>query len=157
MIQLGSMLAKRTWEETRVWFRFSNRHSCKRKQVDLSVFGTYVAVISTLLSYHVSAAAAGLLWRTHVHRKTQPPASPAHLAAMTGIQGVSSSEWLPISQSTPGNRVVSLGVMEPSLRMSHKLNQSVHAPETLGHDPWPQSTYHMTLPGLFCAQLTKRR
>jgi hypothetical protein len=68
MIQLGSMLTNRTWEEPCVWFRFSNRHSCKRKQVDLNVFSTYV-VISTLLSYHVRAAAAEC-YQGHVHRNT---------------------------------------------------------------------------------------
>lgn len=37
-----------------------------------------------------------------------------HLAAMTGIHGVSSSEWLPINQSTSGKRVLSLGVIAAS-------------------------------------------
>lgn len=124
--------------EACVWLRFINRHGFERKQVDLNVLSIYAAVISTL-SYHVSAAVARVLWRTHA-QKTQTPISPAYLAAMTGIQGVSSSEWLPISQSTPGNSVLSLGVMEPSLRMSHKLNQSVHAPEALGYGRSPPTT-----------------
>lgn len=33
------------------------------------------------------------------------------LAAITGIHGVSSSEWFPISQSVPGNKKLSLGVI----------------------------------------------
>lgn len=32
-----------------------------------------------------------------------------NLAAMTGIQGVSSSEWFPISQSVSGNRPGNVG------------------------------------------------
>lgn len=42
------------------------------------------------------------------------PRPPAHRAAMTGIHGVSSSEWLPINQSTSGKRVLSFGVIAPS-------------------------------------------
>lgn len=33
------------------------------------------------------------------------------LAAITGIHGVSSSEWFPISQSVPGNKKLLLGVI----------------------------------------------
>lgn len=37
-----------------------------------------------------------------------------HRAAMTGIHGVSSSEWFPISQSVSGKSISSPGVMAAS-------------------------------------------
>lgn len=42
------------------------------------------------------------------------------LAAITGIHGVSSSEWFPISQSVPGNKKLSLGVIAFSWNSKEK-------------------------------------
>lgn len=47
----------------------------------------------------------------HLSRRVRLCVLMTRLAAMTGIHGVSSSEWFPISQSAPGNKKLSLGVI----------------------------------------------
>lgn len=51
------------------------------------------------------------------------------LAAMTGIHGVSSSEWFPISQSVPGNKQLSPGVIAFSWN-SKRHPKSTRAPQS---------------------------
>lgn len=57
------------------------------------------------------------------------------LEDMTGIHGVSSSEWLPISQSASGNRKLSLGMIALSFNRSreHRGHRWLLAPDRRRH------------------------
>lgn len=84
-------------------------------------------IISSIWTSHVSStrwpqAASGYgSGQRGLGIKTSPATTvltppPTHLAAITGIHGVSSSEWFPINQSTSGKRVLSFGVIALSYK-----------------------------------------